>query len=99
MSELITQIVQTPMRKNVTPLMRQTLAEMGVPVESPRPLFAPMLANTVTPTILRAGYKDNVIPGEASDRARRAHAAGRRSRELHGRAARRSSDPSRPSSC
>jgi acetylornithine deacetylase/succinyl-diaminopimelate desuccinylase-like protein len=25
-----------------------------------------MMANTVTPTILRAGYKDNVIPGEAS---------------------------------
>ncbi len=25
-----------------------------------------MLGNTVTPTILRAGYKDNVIPGEAT---------------------------------
>jgi acetylornithine deacetylase/succinyl-diaminopimelate desuccinylase-like protein len=25
-----------------------------------------MLSNTVSPTILRAGYKDNVIPGEAT---------------------------------
>ena len=35
MSELITRIVRTPMRKNVSPFMRQTLEEMGVPVESP----------------------------------------------------------------
>ena len=54
------------MRKNVSPFMRKTLEEMGVPVESPGPLFAPMLSNTVSPTILRAGYKDNVIPGEAT---------------------------------
>jgi len=66
MSELITRIVHTPMRKKVSPFMRQTLEEMGVPVESPGPLFAPMLSNTVSPTILRAGYKDNVIPGEAT---------------------------------
>ncbi len=65
-SELITKIVTTPMRQNVSPLMRRTLAEMGVPVELSGPLFAPMLANTVSPTILRAGYKDNVIPGEAT---------------------------------
>jgi acetylornithine deacetylase/succinyl-diaminopimelate desuccinylase-like protein len=65
-SELITRIVKTPMRTNVSPLMRRTLEEMGVPIESPGPLFAPMLANTVSPTILRAGYKDNVIPGEAT---------------------------------
>ncbi len=65
-SELITRIVKTPMRTNVSPLMRRTLAELGVPIESPGPLFAPMLANTVSPTILRAGYKDNVIPGEAT---------------------------------
>jgi acetylornithine deacetylase/succinyl-diaminopimelate desuccinylase-like protein len=39
---------------------------LGVPVDSPGPLFQAMLANTVSPTILRAGYKDNVIPGEAT---------------------------------
>ncbi|HWN56935.1 MAG TPA: M20/M25/M40 family metallo-hydrolase [Methylomirabilota bacterium] len=65
-SELITKIVQTPMRKNVSPFMRKTLEELGVPVDSSGPLFQPMLANTVSPTILRAGYKDNVIPGEAT---------------------------------
>jgi acetylornithine deacetylase/succinyl-diaminopimelate desuccinylase-like protein len=65
-SELITKIVKTPMRKNVSPFMRKTLEELGVPVDSPGPLFQPMLANTVSPTILRAGYKDNVIPGEAT---------------------------------
>lgn len=65
-SELITKIVRTPMRKNVSPFMRKTLEELGVPVDSPGPLFQPMLANTVSPTILRAGYKDNVIPGEAT---------------------------------
>ena len=65
-SELITKIVKTPMRQNVSPFMRKTLEELGVPVDSPGPLFQPMLANTVSPTILRAGYKDNVIPGEAT---------------------------------
>jgi len=65
-AELITKIVHTPMRKNVSPFMRKTLEELGVPVDSPGPLFQPMLANTVSPTILRAGYKDNVIPGEAT---------------------------------
>ena len=66
MSELITKIVKTPMRQKVSPFMRKTLAEMGVPVEGAGLLFQPMLANTVSPTILRAGYKDNVIPGEAT---------------------------------
>jgi acetylornithine deacetylase/succinyl-diaminopimelate desuccinylase-like protein len=65
-SELITKIVRTPMRKKVSPFMRRTLEEMGIPVDSAGPLFQPMLANTVSPTILRAGYKDNVIPGEAT---------------------------------
>jgi acetylornithine deacetylase/succinyl-diaminopimelate desuccinylase-like protein len=65
-SELITKIVKTPMRTNISPFMRKTLAELGVPADTPGPLFQPMLANTVSPTILRAGYKDNVIPGEAS---------------------------------
>ncbi len=65
-SELITKIVHTPMPRKVSSFMRTTLQEMGVPVDAPGPLFQPMLANTVSPTILRAGYKDNVIPGEAS---------------------------------
>jgi acetylornithine deacetylase/succinyl-diaminopimelate desuccinylase-like protein len=64
-AELITKLVHTRMRRRVTPLMRRTLETIGVPLESPGPLFAPMLANTVTPTMLHAGYKDNVIPGEA----------------------------------
>ncbi|HTR63326.1 MAG TPA: M20/M25/M40 family metallo-hydrolase [Candidatus Binataceae bacterium] len=65
-SALITKIVNTPMRRRVSPLMRRTLAELGLPEEDPGPLLRPMLGNTVSPTILRAGYKDNVIPGEAS---------------------------------
>src|SRR5208283_1432467 len=43
----------------------RTLADLGVAPDKAPPLFRPMMANTVTPTILRAGYKDNVIPGEA----------------------------------
>jgi acetylornithine deacetylase/succinyl-diaminopimelate desuccinylase-like protein len=65
-SELITKITQTPMRQRVSPLVRKALDEMGLQVEAAGGLFAPMLANTVSPTILRAGYKDNVIPGEAT---------------------------------
>lgn len=66
MSELVTKIVNTPMRHRVVPLMKQTLGSLGIDPDHAGSLFAPMLANTVSPTILRAGYKDNVIPGEAS---------------------------------
>ncbi len=66
MAELITRIGRMPMRRRVTPLMRRVLDDFGLAVEKAPPLFRPMLANTVTPTIVRAGYKDNVIPGEAS---------------------------------
>jgi acetylornithine deacetylase/succinyl-diaminopimelate desuccinylase-like protein len=66
MAELITRITQTPMRRRLTPLMRATFADLGINPEKAPPLFRPMISNTVTPTILRAGYKDNVIPGEAS---------------------------------
>jgi acetylornithine deacetylase/succinyl-diaminopimelate desuccinylase-like protein len=66
MAALITKIVKTPMRQNVTPLMERTLTSLGVSLESPPSMFRAMLSNTVSPTILRAGYKDNVIPGEAS---------------------------------
>lgn len=65
-ADLITRLVRTPMRRRVTPLMRATLSELGIAPDQAPPLFRPMLANTVSPTILRAGYKDNVIPGEAS---------------------------------
>src|SRR5581483_8508722 len=65
-ADLITRLVRTPMRRRVTPLMRATLHELGLTPEQAPPLFRPMLANTVSPTIVRAGYKDNVIPGEAS---------------------------------
>ncbi len=64
-ADLIGRLTRNPMRRRVTPLMRRTLAELGIPPEKAPPLFRPMLANTVTPTIVRAGYKDNVIPGEA----------------------------------
>ncbi|MGH7863924.1 MAG: M20/M25/M40 family metallo-hydrolase [Candidatus Binataceae bacterium] len=65
LAELITRIVNTPMRQRVTPLMAATLAELGVAVDAAGPLFRPMLENTVNPTIIRGGYKDNVVPGEA----------------------------------
>jgi len=66
MADLIVRITRTPMRRRLTPLIRETLGELGIAPEKAPPLFRPMMANTVTPTILRAGYKDNVIPGEAS---------------------------------
>ncbi len=66
MAELITKIVKTPMRRRVTPVMRRTLEALGISPDDAAGMFRPMLSNTVTPTILQAGYKDNVIPGEAS---------------------------------
>jgi len=66
LADLITRITRTPMRRRLTSLMRDTLAELGIPSDKAPPILRPMMANTVTPTILRAGYKDNVIPGEAS---------------------------------
>jgi acetylornithine deacetylase/succinyl-diaminopimelate desuccinylase-like protein len=66
MADLITRLTRTPMRRRVTPLIRTTLNELGIQPEKAPPLFRPMMANTVSPTIVRAGYKDNVIPGEAT---------------------------------
>jgi len=66
MAELITRLTRTPMRRRLTPLIRATLAELGIAPDKAPPLFRPMMANTVSPTIVRAGYKDNVIPGEAT---------------------------------
>jgi acetylornithine deacetylase/succinyl-diaminopimelate desuccinylase-like protein len=65
-AELITRISRTPMRRRLTPLMNNVLLELGIAPDKAPALFRPMLANTVTPTIVRAGYKDNVIPGQAS---------------------------------
>ncbi|HZO83461.1 MAG TPA: M20/M25/M40 family metallo-hydrolase [Candidatus Binataceae bacterium] len=66
LADLIQRLNRTPMRQRLTPLMRRTLGELGIDPHSAPPLFRAMMANTVTPTIVRAGYKDNVIPGEAS---------------------------------
>jgi acetylornithine deacetylase/succinyl-diaminopimelate desuccinylase-like protein len=66
MAELIVRLTRTPMRRRLTPLIRTTLSELGIAPEKAPPLFRPMMANTVSPTIVRAGYKDNVIPGEAT---------------------------------
>lgn len=66
MAALITKIVKTPMRRRVTPVMRRTLEALGISADDAAGMFRPMLSNTVTPTIVQAGYKDNVIPGEAS---------------------------------
>ena len=54
-SELITKIVNTPMRQRATPLMERTLTSLGVPIDSAPALFRPMLSNTVSPTILARG--------------------------------------------
>lgn len=66
LAELITRIANAQMRVRMTPPLRRTLAALGLTRDTVTPLFRPMLSNTVTPTIVRAGYKDNVIPGEAS---------------------------------
>jgi acetylornithine deacetylase/succinyl-diaminopimelate desuccinylase-like protein len=65
LAELITKIANTPMRRKVTPLMRAALNELGLEPEYAPSLIRPMLSNTVSATVMRAGYKDNVIPGEA----------------------------------
>ncbi|HJU09237.1 MAG TPA: M20/M25/M40 family metallo-hydrolase [Candidatus Binataceae bacterium] len=66
MADLITRLTRTPMRRRITPLIRATLSELGIIPDKAPPLFRPMMANTVSPTIVHAGYKDNVIPGEAT---------------------------------
>lgn len=65
LAELITRVAHTPMPTRVTPVMREVLAELGVTTESAPAVLRPMLSNTATPTMMGAGYKDNVIPGEA----------------------------------
>lgn len=66
LAELITRIANAQMRIRITGPVSQTFAALGLSRETAPPLFRPMLSNTATPTIVSAGYKDNVIPGEAS---------------------------------
>jgi len=66
MAELISKLTHAPMRRRMTPLMRQMFDRLGLSLDAEIPLFRAMLSNTVVPTILQAGYKDNVMPGEAS---------------------------------
>lgn len=66
LAELIAKIAHTPMRRRVTPLMGKLLEQFGMTPEAAPPLFRALLSNTVSPNIVRAGYKDNVIPAEAS---------------------------------
>ncbi|MBF6568679.1 MAG: M20/M25/M40 family metallo-hydrolase [Candidatus Binataceae bacterium] len=66
LAELITRIANAQMRIRITRPVSQTFAALGLSRETAPPLFRPMLSNTATPTIVSAGYKDNVIPGEAS---------------------------------
>ncbi|MGD0076269.1 MAG: M20/M25/M40 family metallo-hydrolase [Candidatus Binataceae bacterium] len=65
MGDLISKLAHTPMRRRMTPLMGHLFDRLGLSPDADIPLFRAMLSNTVVPTILQAGYKDNVIPGEA----------------------------------
>src|SRR5258705_5495499 len=60
-AELITKILKTPMRKNVSPFMRETLEELGVPVDSARTLVLSNLPNTVSSTVLCGGCQGQRI--------------------------------------
>jgi acetylornithine deacetylase/succinyl-diaminopimelate desuccinylase-like protein len=66
LAELILKVASTPMRRNVSALMRTSLAGVGFSPDDVPELMLPLITNTASPTVLRAGYKDNVIPGEAS---------------------------------
>ena len=66
LAELILKVANTPMRLNVTALMRSFLGAIGISPDNVPPMLIPMITNTASPTVIRAGYKDNVIPGEAS---------------------------------
>ncbi len=63
--EAVAKLARTPMSQRVTPLMQKLLDTLGIEARNAPWMLRPMLANTVSPTIVRAGYKDNVIPGEA----------------------------------
>ncbi|HTY55580.1 MAG TPA: M20/M25/M40 family metallo-hydrolase, partial [Candidatus Binataceae bacterium] len=54
MAELICKLNRAPMRRRVTPLMRQLFERIGVSPEIETPIFRAMLSNTVVPTIVRA---------------------------------------------
>lgn len=65
LAELIAKIAHAPMRRRATPLMSRLLEQFGLSADTAPPLFRALLSNTVSPNIVQAGYKDNVIPGEA----------------------------------
>jgi len=65
LAQHLTKITSTPMALRISPLMSSVLNILGIQPEFAPPVLRAMLANTVSPTIVRAGYKDNVIPGEA----------------------------------
>ncbi len=64
--ELIVKIAHTPMRRQLSPLIRGLLEQLGITPDAAPPPLQALMANTVSPNIIKAGYKDNVIPGEAS---------------------------------
>src|SRR5260370_16815413 len=64
MADLITRLTRTPMRRRVTPLIRTTLNELGMLPEKAPPIFRPLMAKTVPPTILRRGYTPPAIPAQ-----------------------------------
>jgi len=66
LAELILKVANTPMRLNVTAMMRTSLADIGISPENVPAMLVPVIANTASPTMIRAGYRHNVIPAEAS---------------------------------
>lgn len=64
--ELIVKIARTPMRRQLSPMIRGLLEQLGIAPDAAPPPLQALMANTVSPNIIKAGYKDNVIPGEAS---------------------------------
>ena len=65
LADALSKIAQTPMRRRITPLVQSVLDNFQIPAEVAPPMLRAMMANTVSPNIIRGGYKDNVIPGEA----------------------------------
>ena len=66
MAMLVERRTRAGLRGRTTRLMATTLRELGFETNGAPTFLRPLLANTVAVTMLQAGYKDNVIPGEAS---------------------------------
>jgi acetylornithine deacetylase/succinyl-diaminopimelate desuccinylase-like protein len=65
LAALIGKLAATTMPERVTAPVARTLSEFGLPPGEAPHFLRPMLSDTVTTTMIYAGYKDNVIPGEA----------------------------------